>query len=91
MFTSFKLIKGTIKNLDFEYIPYLKDINIVEINKFHYKDTLKEFVKLKLNLPLKFPENKKSKSRSNKSVGRSKNEDWDEAHTEGNTAKFNKD
>lgn len=91
MFTSFKLIKGTIRNLDIDYIPYLKDVNLVEINKFHYKDTLREFVKLKLNLPLKFPDNKKPKSRSNKSVSRSKNEEWDEAYTEGNTGKLNKD
>ena len=91
MFTSFKLIKGTIRNLDIDYIPYLKDVNLVEINKFHYKDTLREFVKFKLSLPLKLPENKKPKSRSNKSVSRSKNEEWDEAHTEGNTGKLNKD
>jgi hypothetical protein len=73
MFTSFKLIKGTIRDLNLDYIPYLKDINLVEVNKFHYKNPLRDFVKLKLNLPLKFAENKKSKSRSNKSVSRSKN------------------
>ena len=73
MFTSFKLIKGTIKNLDLDYIPYLLEINLVEINKNDYKDPLREFVKLKLNLPLKFAESKKSKSKSNKSVSRSKN------------------
>jgi hypothetical protein len=73
MFTSFKLIKGTIKNLDLDYIPYLRDINVLEINKNDYKDPLHGFVRLKLNLPLKFTENKKPKCKSNKSVSRSKN------------------
>ena len=73
MFTSFKLIKGTVKNLDLDYIPYLKDINLVEINKIDYKDTLHDFIKLKLNLPLKFTQNRNSKSKSNKSISRSKN------------------
>lgn len=54
MFTSFKLIRGTIKHLDLDYIPYLKDVSIVEISKTNYNDRLKDFVKLKLNLPLKF-------------------------------------
>lgn len=54
MFTSFKIIRTTIKHLDLDYIPYLKDLNLIEINKYHYKDNLREYIKLKLNCPLKF-------------------------------------
>ena len=72
MFTSFKVIRGTIKGLNLDYVPYIKDINVVDVNRYHYKDTLKDYVKLRLDLPLKFTNRKKQKSNSNKSVSRSK-------------------
>lgn len=78
MFTSFKVIKGTIKGLNLDYVPYLKDVSVVDVNRYHYKDTLKDFVKLRLDLPLKFGPRKKPKSQSNKSISRSKYDEWDE-------------
>ena len=78
MFTSFKAIKGTIKGLNLDYVPYLKEISVIDVNKYHYKDVLKEYVRLKLNLPLKFGQKKRNKSHSNKSVSRSKYDEWDE-------------
>jgi hypothetical protein len=76
MFTSFKLIRSTIRHLDLDYIPYLKDLSLVQTTKTHYRDVLRDYVKLKLSLPLKFAEGK-PKSRPNKSASRSKNEEWD--------------
>lgn len=74
MFTSFKLIRGTIKNLNLDYVPYLKDVNLVEINRYHYRDPIKDYIKLKFDLPLKFGERtNKQKSFSNKSASKSKN------------------
>jgi hypothetical protein len=48
MFTSFKVIKTTIKNLNLDYVPYSKEVSLVEINKYHNKDAFKDCVKLKL-------------------------------------------
>ena len=72
------MIKGTIKDLNLDYIPYLKNVSLIETNKYHYKNSLKDFVKLKLDLPLKFGQRKRNKSQSNKSVSRSKYDEWDE-------------
>ncbi len=48
-------------------------------------------VKLKLDLPLKLIDRrKKTKSQSNKSVSRSKNEEWDEVQKGGYTGKMGK-
>ena len=78
MFTSFKVIRGTIKGLNLDYVPYVKDFSVIDINRYHYKDSLKDYVKLRLDLPLKFGPRKKPKSQSNKSVSRSKYDEWDE-------------
>ena len=72
MFTSFKVIKNTVKGLNLDYIAYCKDISVVDVNKYHYKDTIKDYVRLKLDLPLKYIPKKRNKSHSNKSISRSK-------------------
>lgn len=90
LFTSFKVIKSTIKSLNLDYIPYQKEIAIVEINKYHNKDLFKDFVKLKLDLPLKFSNKKKTKSQSNRSISKSKHEDWEEVHRGAHTSNLKK-
>lgn len=85
MFTSFKVIKGTIKTLDLDYVPYTKDVSFIDVNKYHSAQ-LKDYVKLKLDLPLKFGLKRKPKSQSNRSISKSKHEDWDEAQRGGHSA-----
>ena len=82
MFTSFKVIKSTVKGLNLDYVPYSKDISVIDINKYHYRDTIKDYVRLKLDLPLKFIQKKRNKSHSNKSISRSKYDEWDEKKTQ---------
>lgn len=88
MFTSFKVIKGTVKNLNLDYFPYTKDIQIIETNKYQFKETLKDVIKFKFDLPLKLGSRKKPKSQSNKSASRSKHEDFDEVQRQGYTDKL---
>lgn len=89
MFTSFKVIKGTIKTLDLDYVPYNRDVSLIDFNKYHPAQ-LKDYVKLRLDLPLKFGLKKKTKSHSNRSVSKSKHDDWDEAHRGGHSANLAK-
>jgi hypothetical protein len=42
----------------------------MEISKYQVTDALKDAIKLKFDLPLKYAEKKKNKSLSNKSVGK---------------------
>lgn len=90
MFTSFKAIKGTIKSLNLDYIPYQKEVTMIEVNKYHNKNLFKDCVKLKLDLPLKFTSKKKTKSQENRSFSKSKNEEWDEVHRGGHTGNLKK-
>lgn len=85
MFTSFKVIKGTIKTLDLDYLPYTKEVSLVETNRYR-SGYLNDLVKLRLDLPLKFGHKRKPKSHSNKSINKSKHEDWDEARRGGHSA-----
>jgi hypothetical protein len=78
MFTSFKVIKGTVKGLNLDYVPYLKEVPLIELNRYNYKDMLRHYVGLKLDLPLKFGQRRKPKSQSNKSVSKSKYDDLDD-------------
>lgn len=49
LFTSFKVIKGTIKNLDLDYIPYSKEPQVIDQLKTNIiKDNLKNSVNFNL-------------------------------------------
>lgn len=48
LFSSFKVIKTTIKNLNLEYLPYSKEPQVIELGKIGAKELLKGSVRLRL-------------------------------------------
>ena len=68
-YSSFKVIKKTIKSLSFDYIPYENnDIRIVEFDRDLTERVERELVKFKLSLPIKAHEKNKSRSASTKNT-----------------------
>ena len=54
LFSSFKVIKGTIKNLDLDYISYSKQPNLIEhIKLTTIKDNIRNSIQFHIELPLK--------------------------------------
>lgn len=47
-FTSFKVIKQTVKVLDLDFLSYGKDVSLMEINKYDLMESLKDMLKFKL-------------------------------------------
>lgn len=73
LFSSFKVIKTTIRNLNLDYLPYSREPQLLDLGKLAPKELFKGSVRLRLDLPLKVGE-RRAKSSSNKSVSRSKHE-----------------
>lgn len=48
LFSSFKVIKGTVRNLNLEYLPYSREPTVLELGKVAARELLKGSVRLRL-------------------------------------------
>lgn len=53
LFTSYKMIRSTLRNLDLEYLAYNRDITLADIHRRPLKDAIDGLIRLKLDLPLR--------------------------------------
>ena len=76
LFSSYKVMSQTVHSLNLDYLPYTKEVKLVKADGTALSHLLKHSVELKMQLPLKFGERQKSRSkgRENKSAGKSKHE-----------------